>query len=284
MPIAARHLGTLPVSAASGLCLLGDRLWVVADDERDLVATTWPGLTPAARLRLPGPPLPADAAARKRAKPDHEALVDVPGAGLLALGSGSTPARHGGALVDAGGGAVRALDLAPLHAALAVTWPELNLEGAVVAGDELWLLQRGNGPRGANGVAALDLAAVRGALAAGAPWTAALLRRTWAVDLGELAGARLGFTDGATLPDGRIVFSAAAERSPDTYHDGACTGSALGVLAPDGRSVSSLEPLAGTLKVEGVAVEGGARLLLCVDADDPAIPAALLAAELPARR
>ncbi len=55
------------------------------------------------------------------------------------------------------------------------------------------------------------------------------------VDLGQIDGVPLSFTDGAGLPDGGMVFTAVAEDTEDTYNDGACLGAAIGVAARDGR-------------------------------------------------
>jgi hypothetical protein len=284
--LTTRRLATLDVSAASGLVQVGDRWYVIADDELSLAV--YDGAPAAARpaghvpLFADRPPLPAEHAARKAAKPDLEALVDVPGAGLVALGSGSTPARSTGTVLRHCI-SPEYIDLAPLHAALRTRFPELNLEGAAVAGNFLYLLQRGNGPQGENALVALSLAAVQAALAAGAPWTPALVHAIRPVALGTHAGGALGFTDACGLPDGRIVFSAAAEASASTYEDGVVAGSVVGLLAPDGR-VLSTHALDILCKVEGLhATPGpaGIDLYLVCDADDRAVPSPLLHACLP---
>ena len=93
----------------------------------------------------------------------------------------------------------------------------------------------------------------------------------------------LSFTDGASLPDGGMVFTAVAEDTEDTYNDGACLGAAIGVVARDGTLALS-RALDECHKVEGVAARvdnNVIRLLLVTDADDPAIPASLFSATLP---
>jgi hypothetical protein len=81
----------------------------------------------------------------------------------------------------------------------------------------------------------------------------------------EAALCPLAFTDAAPLPDGRLLFSAAAEAGGSTYHDG---GSALGVLGPDGRAqiVGRFVP---SLKIEGIAPTADGRLYAVADPDDP---------------
>ena len=95
------------------------------------------------------------------------------------------------------------------------------------------------------------------------------------VELGELGGVALGFTDGAALADGRWLFSAAAENTADSYNDGACLGAVIGLVERDGR-VRRLAELDGRWKVEGIALDEAGDLLLVTDADDPATAASLL--------
>ncbi len=294
-----RRIATLDVSAASGLVQVGERLVVAADDEHSLaVYAASDGGALGRVLMWPGE-LPEDETARKRAKADVEALVTIDGAGVCALGSGSTPARHrgmcvpGATIAAVGGRAVAegapfGFDLAPLHAALAAELggtDQLNLEGAAVSGALLRRFQRGNGPAGVNAVVDLDLAGVRTALAGGRVLGADLLRAIHPVVLPELAGVRLTFTDASPLPDGRIVFSAAAERSPSTFLDGECVGSAVGILsAAPGARVLRVEPLADRVKIEGIharlQADGTIELLLVADADDRDVPSGLWQARL----
>ncbi len=286
--MALQRVRTLDVSAASGLVRRGDTFYVVADDELGLLAVPEPGDAFTIPL-LPGA-LPDTHAGRKAAKPDLEALCRWPGDGLLALGSGSTPARQRACLLrpvdgDMSRGTVTVLDLSPLHARLAEAFPALNLEGAAVRGDALLLLQRGNGPGNHSAVVELDLAAALRASDAGAAWGPELLRSIRAVELGARGGAPLGFTDASPLPDGSLVFVAAAEASPDTYQDGLVTGAAVGRLAPDGRLLW-LHDLPDAGKLEGVHAElDGDRLhvWLVADADDRRRLASLLRATLDPR-
>lgn len=44
-----------------------------------------------------------------------------------------------------------------------------------------------------------------------------------------------GFTDGAALPGGGMVFTAVADDTDDSYVDGGCVGFAVGVLDASGR-------------------------------------------------
>lgn len=274
----------LPVSAASGLVRLGAASYVIADDELSLVVLPDDGPDGAVRL-LPGA-LPEAPSERKRHKPDLEALCRWPAGGdaLLALGSGSTAARHRGCLVipvpeDMSKTTVEPIDLSPLHAHLAAHLPALNLEGAAAIGDVLYLVQRGNGRGNRSALVELDAAAVARALADRAPWTGDLVRAIHPIDLPERAGAPLAFTDISPLPDGSLVFVAAAEDTPDTYQDGLLTGVAVGRLAPD-RALQWLVDLPADqlLKFEGIDAELAGpvlRLRLVADPDDRAVQAPL---------
>lgn len=285
---AARHL-----SAASGMVVAGDFLYVIADDELHLGVFDARAQGEGRLVRILPGELPADPALRKAAKPDLEALVRLPpfeacphGA-LLALASGSRPNRRTGVVLamDASGrlgGTIFPFDLSPFYLPLEIPFPALNIEGAVVLGAELVLFQRASRMHPQSALIYLPLddvlhAMTSSSIAAGEP------TRVRIVDLGMIAGAPLGFTDAAALPDGRIVFSAVAENAEDTYVDGPCMGAAIGIIGTDGQ-VEALHRLEPTQKIEGVhATIHGDRihLLMVTDADDPHVAGKLLSAEMP---
>lgn len=283
-----RHL-----SAASGLARRGDFLYVVADDELHLGIFPATDRTPGRLLRLFPGELPQAKADRKRHKPDLEAIAELPAfadhpyGALLALGSGSENNRRRGAVVvldgdGAAAGVSRVADFAPLFAALDRHFPALNIEGAVVDGGELRLLQRATRRHPLNAIVRYSLPPLIAALASGAPVGNMSPSAIDRVDLGAIDGVPLSFTDGASLPGGAMVFTAVAEDTEDTYNDGACLGAAIGIVANDG-SLRLLERIEGIQKVEGVTarLDGDAiRLLLVTDADDPAVPANLFAATI----
>ena len=252
-------VATLPVSAASGLVALGDTLWVLADDATGLAGFDVATLTPRGTLPLLDEVWPAEPAARKRHKADLEALCAIGDGTLLALGSGSRPNRCRGIAVDVHSGRTEVRDLTPLYAAIGL--PDLNIEGAVRLGDRLRLLQRGNGAGGVNAVIDVDAETM-------------VLRSVTPVALGEVDGVRWGFTDGSPVGDGRILFSAAAEGGDDTYLDGACLDSGLGLLDEDGRIAWFERLRLPGVKIEGVEVRGSSAWLVS-DADDPGKPTTL---------
>lgn len=283
-------IARLACAAASAIVRRGDTLYVVADDCTRLHVTDLGGRpTRPAHPLLPDE-LPKGARARKAVKPDLEMLAALPGTGLLALGSGSTPRRDRAVfLPDAAVPDLAIIiDAGPLYADLRARLPALNLEGAACVGAHLCLLQRGNGADGVNALIRLELARVLRALERGDPLRPDVLVDIRAVDLGALPGGPLGFTDAAPLPgdpDGDLLFSAVAEGGGSTYEDGAFGGAALGRLSAAGE-VRWLAPLSGPWKVEGLTpsarADGGVDLFLVADADDPDVPAPLLTLTLDA--
>lgn len=281
------------ISAASGIVPVGKWLYVIADDELHLGVFPATGAAAGSLVRLLPGKLPKGSKKRKARKADFEVLTRVPrfpgcphGA-LLALGSGSRPRRRRGVLVplDRAGairGSPRVIDLSRLYAGLEVVLAELNVEGAVVLGKQLCLLNRGHPRQGGSAVVWLSLRNVLRSIA-GFDAIDALPCMVRRYDLGNVDGVQLGFTDGAALPGGGIVFTAVAESAADSYQDGPCVGAAIGVIGPDGGLdwVRRFRPLR---KVEGVAVRPGSRggqVLLVTDADDANIPAVLYATSLP---
>jgi hypothetical protein len=274
-------LARLGVAAASGLVARGEQLWVLADDSLALHAYALDGTQRGEFALLPGT-LPDDAKLRKAQKPDFEALIDLPDGSLLALGSGSTPDRARGARIRFRDTAmiVDEIDLAPLYAALRGRLPELNIEAGVYIGATLFLLSRGNGAARDNVMLTLDVDAVLLQLAHHALSQSAL-RDIQRVEVGELHGIPLSFTDACVLR-GRLLFSAAAEASPDTFQDGACAGSVLGIMEPSGRIIAT-RPLAPPDKIEGICLDPRSlgHVLLVADADDPASRSPLYRCVLP---
>jgi hypothetical protein len=286
----ARH-----VSAASGMVVVGEFLYVVADDELHLCVFDNSGTGAGKLVRLFPGELPDASAERKALKPDLEALVRLPSfpgyphGALLALASGSRPNRRTGAVVklDESGliaGEPCPCDLTPFYSSLESKFPALNIEGAMVVADELVLLQRGSKAQPESALISFPLCEI---FRATNPETADVSQVTVShvrfFDLGAIEGAPLSFTDGTALPDGRIVFSAVAENTEDNYLDGPCLGAAIGIIGTDGR-VEAMFWLEPTEKIEGIHAtveDDRISLLLVTDADDATVPAKLLIAEIP---
>jgi hypothetical protein len=282
------------LSAASGLVCVGSRAYVIADDEMHLGMFDLDSKAPGQLIRLFEGQLPDNPKQRKKQKPDVEAIAllpadrDHPHGALLMLGSGSSERRLRGAILslDRSGAimnAPRILDLMPVYAALEREFGELNIEGAVVVGDDICLLQRGNKGNRRNAVIRFALADFLDALNAGGPHSDPVAIED--VALGDIDGVPLSFTDAAALPDGRMIFTAAAEDTDNPVDDGRCLGSAIGVI--EAGTLRRLERVDRPCKLEGihaVASGGPPRLLLVSDADDATIPAELFQAALPGYR
>lgn len=280
------------VRAGSALRRWGERLVVVQDDVNALALLDERAGTVAPLV------LPAGAGGRrqfserrgnKAAKMDLEACAVLPDGRLLAIGSGSTPARGHMVVVDTEHH-VRVVDAAPLFEQLRArrdfAGSELNLEGAVVVGDRLRLFQRGNGAvvdghAAANAVGDLELGAFLRWLDHGD--SSPRLLSVQRFDLGEVGGVPFGFTDATALPDGRVVFLAGAEASPDSYRDGDVLGARVGLVDGDRVVLAEILDVTGrptSLKLEGVdfvgvTPAGGIELVVVADMDDPELPAVM---------
>jgi len=279
------------VSAASGLVVVGSQFYVVADDEMCLGVFPLIGNEPGTWSKIFAGDLPTDKAERKHVKPDLESLLLLPPldrsaqCALFAIGSGARSTRSRGALLplDADGaiaGPTKSIDLSLLFAAFARQVGELNIEGAVVLNDKLQFLQRGNKGAGINALIAVALSEALRSLAEGHTPELSFNHREY--ELGSIDDIPLGFTDAAALPDGRIVFTAVAEDTDNSFSDGRCAGACVGILAADGQ-LQGMQRLQPSVKVEGIDARvrnGRTQLLLVSDADDTSVPASLYEAEI----
>jgi hypothetical protein len=294
------------VRAASGLARTGAGLALVQDDTNFIAIVSDDGALVRAM------PLPAgeggmrqfdDTRGNKAHKLDLEACVMVEDEGdelLLAFGSGSTSRREWVVLMhelDSERPDVSVVHAPLLYEALrrehAFAGSELNIEGAVYLGGRLRLFGRGNGAirggvRPVNASCDLDWAKLRAHLRDpwqnAAPGPSAIVR----YELGALDGVPLSFTDAAVWGAGgdAVLYSAAAEDSPDAVRDGRVVGSAIGMIgsAEETRwaplTLPSGEIFAG--KVEGLAPipETRNQLHVVADADNPSEPSVLFTVEL----
>jgi hypothetical protein len=282
------------LSAASGLVCRDGRKYVLADDEHHMAVFD----TDAGEgrwIRLFEGELPDKPKRRKAAKLDLETLIELsaleelPFGALLALGSGSRPNRQTGVIASFDdGGELTApphlISLAELYEPLRHEIGDLNIEGGFHHGDEFCLLQRANGGQRRN-VCVRFASREIWAWLRGRHDTLPLPQAVVPYDLGSIEGVALGFTDAAAMPGGEWVFSAVAESTDDSYLDGACVGSAIGLVAADGR-LRALRRLEGRWKVEGIAANilPGSELIeltLVTDADDRSRAASCLTVRMP---
>jgi hypothetical protein len=282
------------IAAASGVVRRGDFLYVIGDDELDLAVFRLSAGGPGELRPVFDGDLPDDPAERKRAKADVEALTALPpfeGArhgGLFGLGSGSKSTRNRGFFwaLDSDGslmGDPHTVDLDPVYDLLRQQFPKLNIEGASVLAERLWLFHRGNRDAGPNAVAEFRLDAVMESL--GGDWRIDVseLEAVREYELGELGGVRLCFSDATPLADELVVFTASAEMDAGGDADGGIKGSVVGTISAAGE-VERLRAIDPRWKVEGVhaAIDTGViDFTFVCDQDDPAVASPLLSATMP---
>lgn len=278
-------------SAASGMWVENDRLYVVADDALELGVFDLQSGKPGRGLRILHGALPDDPAQRKKLKPDFESLTRVPDShryphgALLAFGSGSTQQRKRamawafaspGQLAEA----PELFSLQALYEPLEAQFADLNIEGLVIQGNKLMLWQRGNNLNPQSSLIEYRLDEVFRLLDQ-QPGAAQALQPLHIEHyaLGRVEGVPLTFTDACALEDGGYLFTAAAENTEDSYRDGECVGAAIGLIGPD-RQLKGMWPVEPAHKIEGISAkranDGRLRILLVTDADDPQTPALLL--------
>ena len=248
----------------------------------------------------------------KKYKMDLEACLVLPDGRLVAFGSGSTSMRERIVLAnpldkvgvdkvgvdkvgvdkvgvdEVGAGEVRVRDGRDLYADLrkttAFSGSELNVEGAIIVDDRVRLFQRGNGAPTAslqpvNATGDLPLESFLDWLDRSGP--APHLENIRQYDLGAVSGVRLGFTDAALIPDGRIAFIACAEDSPDAIQDGAVAGACFGIIDNEDARITDILDESGSpakLKLEGIEWIDDERegdFLVVADMDSPKEPALL---------
>jgi len=281
------------IAAASGVVRRGVFAYVIGDDELAIGVFDLSNAKPGDLRRALSGDLPADPEERKAQKADLEALTALPpfeGAphgGLLGLGSGSKPGRDRGFFwpFDADGslaGEPRPIQLAPLYDVLRSELDAVNVEGASVLGDHLWLFHRGKGADAPNAVAELSLAALTSSLRGDHAIDSAELTGLREYALGDLDGVPLAFSDASSLFGRLVVFTASAEEQGSDA-DGGIRGSVVGTIDGEGQ-VRRLREIDRRWKVEGVhaAIDSGVLDLVFVcDQDDPDIPSPLLTATMP---
>jgi hypothetical protein len=259
----------------------GDFVYVIGDDEYDLGVFTVSGGEPG-DMR---PVLEKD----DDDKPDFEALTALPpfdGApfgALLGMGSGSKPTRDQGfvwnlAAEGSLAGEPAAIDLHPLYERLRGEIEQLNVEGAAVLGERLWLFHRGNDEASRNAVAEVALEEAMDSVRREGTLDASGVDRIREYDLGELGGTRLCFSDAAPLSDELIAFTASAEAE-----GGGINGSVVGTVGAGG-TVERLRTIDRRWKVEGVhaAIDTGVIDFVFVCDQDADEPSPLLSATMPA--
>ena len=295
------------VRAASAVCGVGRHLAILQDD------ANWLALVDIHSGAVEAIPLPlglgekrlfSDRRGNKHHKLDLEActVIDAADGGhtLLGFGSGSLAARERvlravwpSTQATPDEIVVEQVEASALYATLraqtAFAGSELNVEGAVLLGDQtVRVFQRGNGApsaelRPVDASCDLPLQQLLDYLdgRAEAPTPNNIVQ----YDLGDLDGVRLTFTDATRLGE-RVLFLAAAEDSPDVVRDGPVTGAVVGIF--DQRCGARWAPLTDSagermgVKAEGIWVgqPSSKQAYVVCDPDDIDQPARLLTVEL----
>jgi hypothetical protein len=223
----------------------------------------------------------------KHHKADTEAAFVWDGV-LYVLGSGSAGGRDRWAALSQDGsvsGGQWSLGYDDLRRRTAFAGAWLNLEGACVVGETLWLANRGNGggrsAAGAvDGLLAVDAAGFVAAMREGlAPPEASACVQ---VAVPAVNGVRRTLTDLAAGPGG-VWTLWSAEDSPNAVDDGEVLGSWLGSPTEEGWILHALVDADGAplrVKAEGLAIVG-ARAYFVTDADDVDAPSTWLSLALP---
>ena len=262
------------VSAASGLVRVGGFWFVNADDETHMARFPADDSLPGEFFEvLPGPTLPLEHRPRKKAKPDLEALTVIErtgGASLLAVPSGSKANRVKGAVIpcfERGAlGPAKIVDFGALYEEIARRVGPLNIEGAVMRGERLLLFNRGNAADSVSAVISVAGAAFA-QVNDGSEAPPAILS-IHEMDLGEIEGHPLGFTDACLGSHGELLFLAAAEGVKDSYEDGAYLGAVIGALDEAGR-ILHRDPIDCPMKPEGLwLLKETGRVRIVTDCDD----------------
>jgi hypothetical protein len=300
------------VRAASGITWVGATLAVIQDDA-NFIALVDPTTGLAESVALPWGPggrrLFDDGRGNNAEKADHEAVTVVAtsnGPLLVALGSGSMPLRESIALVaglDRRHPAVQSSLVPRFYAGLrectSFAGSELNVEGVIFVAGRLRLFGRGNGAvvgdvRPVNATCELEWAALRAHTDDPGRVPPPAVFDVVQYELGSVGSSALSFTDATAVGESggvatTVLYSAAAEASPDVTRDGDVVGSAIGVIEErDGETTArwvELQDWDGSrvpLKAEGIVLARDApdRLLVVVDVDSHDHPSELLEVQL----
>lgn len=237
-----------------------------------------------------------DSLGNKPHKLDLEASIVLPDGRYVAFGSGSSRLRPREVMVVVEPDeSYRMIDAKNFYAAMRANadfaGEDLNLEGTLVVGDELWLFQRGNSVRSDNAIGTMSVEAFLRYLDT---QKVPEFLHTRSFPLGEINNVPWGVTDAAQTPSGQIFAIGAAEDTDNPYDDGEVLGSIF--IRFEGRDVRectyeicSILDLDGTptrRKIEGLdhhsgtSEDGTLRFWAVTDEDDEDAVSELLVIEV----
>jgi hypothetical protein len=245
------------IGAASGLWYQNDELYLISDNSTYLyhykIASKQLHKIPL--VNNPQENIP------KKEKPDLEAITAKRDQ-LVIIGSGSTQQRNRIFTYKLHTKETKQKDWTALFSSiqteLNITPSELNIEGIILQGENIYLFQRGNGVTAKNGIIKL-----RDNISDPLP-------QFYPITLPTINGITASFTD-AVLVEDTIYFLAAAEDSNSTFHDGTIAGSMIGTIDSTTLTLKHTEVISLTHKFEGLTFykkeNNTLELLLCEDPD-----------------
>lgn len=203
----------------------------------------------------------------KKDKPDFEAIA-LKGDTVYLFGSGSTGKRNAMVPVNMSTKKPEApVDLTDLYLGMqdfgGIKPEDFNIEAVVNDGDDWYFFNRGNGPKGRNGIFTIT----------GNIKDSEYQMMYNDIKLPKINKAQSGFTDAIKVGN-TIYFIAAAEKSGSTYLDGEVAGTLIGRLNIETMKVEKTKVISNTQKFEGITLykETAKQLefLLCEDKDSDA--------------
>lgn len=265
-------LHIIGIGSASGLLFKGTSLYLVSDNshilyEYSLVDKKLERISVAPEgYKGPLENVP------KKEKADFEALTAM-GEELYLFGSGSTDKRNTILHVDGLTKKVHPpIDATDLYLSMqdfsGISKENFNIEAAVNDGNTWYLFNRGNGPKGQNGVFTLT-----------GDINETMFQFIYNdVTLPKIHGLASSFTD-ATLVDDKLYFLAAAEKTTSTYKDGEVAGTLIGRMDAESMEVEFTEIISLKNKFEGITLfkkhDTALEFLLCEDTDSDAKESAI---------
>lgn len=251
------------IGSASGLLFNGNSLYLISDNSNILYNYNMDTKTLEKTTLVPGTDASVENMAKKD-KPDFEAIT-ANGDELYLFGSGSTDRRNTIAHINIKTKEVLpVIDATDLYLAMqdfsGINADNFNIEAAVNDGDTWYLFNRGNGPKGQNGVFTLT-----GNMA---DTSFQILYNP--VKLPKINGAKSSFTDAVKVGK-KLYFLAAAEKSNSTYDDGEVAGTLVGYIDIEKMKVKDTKVITVKNKFEGITFykesEKTLEFLLCEDTD-----------------
>lgn len=262
------------ISSASGLIWKNESLYIISDNSDVLYVFQKSGRLNKISLLESGELM------ENRPKPeksDYEAITEDQESFYI-FGSGSTPIRNRLAVVSKNDFSVSVRSLDSLYLRLKsqgnVDDENFNIEGAIIQEANLFLFNRGNGPKRQNGIFEIN------------NWKQEEKQTVnfHPISLPPIQNSGFGFTD-AVLVEDKIYFLAAAEAVASTYEDGEILGSIIGRMDFKTFTVETTQFIPDKFKLEGITLfkkdADFLYFLICEDPDDGGMESEIFELKLP---